>query len=280
MIPTLYMRYPGGKARALTLSYDDGVEQDIPLLEIMARHGLKGTFNLNSDLFAPEGAVYPAGQIHRRMSLAAAKGLYLQSGQEIGFHGMSHPYMEDLTPNRQLWELMGDRERLENEFGMLVRGGAYPFGTYSDELVNGLRAGGTAYCRTVRSTRTFEIPRDWLRLNPTCHHNDPELMGLGERFLNDPVERKPLFFYLWGHSYEFEQKNNWAVIENFAALVGNRDDVYYATNIELYDYVEAFRGLRFSCNGSFVENPWAIPVWFTCNGEPRKLEAGQQMQLI
>ena len=51
----LWMLYPQGKLKALTLSYDDGVEQDIRLMEIMNRHGLKGTFNLNSGLFAPEG---------------------------------------------------------------------------------------------------------------------------------------------------------------------------------------------------------------------------------
>lgn len=51
----LFMRFPQGRAKALTLSYDDGVEQDIRLIEIMGKHGLKGTFNLNSGLYAEEG---------------------------------------------------------------------------------------------------------------------------------------------------------------------------------------------------------------------------------
>mgnify|MGYP000794294821 CR=1 FL=1 len=49
------MRFPGGKKKALTLSYDDGVEQDIRLIDIMKANGLKGTFNLNSGLYAKEG---------------------------------------------------------------------------------------------------------------------------------------------------------------------------------------------------------------------------------
>ena len=52
------MRFPQGKKKALTLSYDDGVEQDVKLIEIMRKNGLKGTFNLNSGLYAPEGTVY------------------------------------------------------------------------------------------------------------------------------------------------------------------------------------------------------------------------------
>ena len=33
----MYLRFPGGKAKALTFSYDDGVEQDVPLLEILRK---------------------------------------------------------------------------------------------------------------------------------------------------------------------------------------------------------------------------------------------------
>ena len=50
----MYLRFPKGKSLAVTLSYDDGVKQDRQLIEIMKKNGLKGTFNLNSGLFAPE----------------------------------------------------------------------------------------------------------------------------------------------------------------------------------------------------------------------------------
>ena len=42
--------FPGGKRKALTLSYDDGVEQDITLMGILDKYGIKCTFNLNSGL--------------------------------------------------------------------------------------------------------------------------------------------------------------------------------------------------------------------------------------
>ena len=50
----LYMRFPGGKAKTVTLSYDDGVVYDIRLMEIMDKYGLKGTFNINAGLFKKE----------------------------------------------------------------------------------------------------------------------------------------------------------------------------------------------------------------------------------
>jgi len=68
----IQMLFPNGKIKAVTLSYDDGVEQDIRLIEIMKKYGLKGTFNINSGLYAPEDIVYPSNQIHRRMSLTTA----------------------------------------------------------------------------------------------------------------------------------------------------------------------------------------------------------------
>ena len=46
-------------------------------------------------------------------------------------------------------------------------------------------------------------------------------------------------FYVWGHSYEFDKDNNWEIIENFAEYVGKREDVWYVTNIEIYDYVNS-----------------------------------------
>lgn len=68
IMASLFMRFPGGRTKSLTLSYDDGVQQDIRLVDILNKHGLKGTFNLNSGLYAPEGTVYPKGQFHRRIS--------------------------------------------------------------------------------------------------------------------------------------------------------------------------------------------------------------------
>ena len=109
----LIMRFPKGKAKALTLSYDDGVEQDIRLMDIMDKNGLKGTFNLNSGLFAPEGTTYPEGAFHRRLTARQATETYAASGHEVAVHGLTHPFLERLPENLAMWELLKDRENLD-----------------------------------------------------------------------------------------------------------------------------------------------------------------------
>lgn len=44
-----------GKMKAITFSYDDGVTQDRRLVELFNRYGVKGTFNLNSELLGRDG---------------------------------------------------------------------------------------------------------------------------------------------------------------------------------------------------------------------------------
>lgn len=258
----ILMRFPEGKKKAVTLSYDDGVEQDIRLIEIMRKNGLKGTFNLNSGCFAPEGRVYPKGTIHRRMTKAQCVSLYKENGMETAVHGLTHPWLEKLPEVICTYEILQDRMNLEKEFETIVRGMAYPFGTYNDSVVETLKKCGIAYARTTISTENFEMPEDWLRMPATCHHNNPRLMELAKKFTETEVLNNPMLFYLWGHSYEFEADDNWNVIEEFAEYMGNRDDIWYATNLEIYDYAAAFKQLIFSADGSMVYNPTEKALYF------------------
>ena len=268
---SIFMRFPGGKSKALTLSYDDGVEQDIRLIDIMKRNGLKGTFNINSGSYAPEGKTYPEGTIHRRMSKSMCQELYLNSGMEVAVHGLTHPYLEQLPENLCTYEVLQDRKNLEADFGYIIRGMAYPFGTTSDSVVASLKQCGIAYSRTTVSTEKFTIPTDWLRLPATCHHRNPRLMELARNFVDNAFLGGPGLFYLWGHSYEFDRNvpdNNWGIIEEFAEFMGNREDIWYATNIEIYDYIQAYNQLIFSMDYTKVYNPTCTTLYFkTAKGE-------------
>jgi len=275
----IFMRFPGGRAKALTLSYDDGVEQDIQLVAIMNEHGLKGTFNLNSGLYADKGTVYPKGRIHRRMTEKQVTETFINSGHEIAVHSLTHPFLEQLPMNMITAEILKDRENLEKQFGTIIRGMAYPFGTYNDDVISALRACGIVYSRTVISTNDFRIPNDWMRLTATCHHDSPELKGLAKKFVEDKVTRTPYLFYLWGHSYEFEENRNWNVIEEFAKFVGNRDDIWYATNIEIYDYIDAYSRLIFSVDGRRVKNPSGMTVYFEYDGNIIEVKAGETIEI-
>ena len=273
------MRFPQGRAKALTLSYDDGVEQDIRLIDIMNCHGLKGTFNLNSGLFAPEGTTYPAGQIHRRMSQKQCYEFYANSGQEVAIHGLNHPFLERLSQPAAMMEVIEDRRRLEEMFGGMIRGCAYPFGTYSDEVVEILRGAGIVYARTTKSTESFDIPTDWLRLPATCHHRTPNLKQLTKKFVEDTPARDPWLFYLWGHSYEFEGNDDWYIIEEFAKEIGGKQDIWYATNIEIFDYIAAWKQLRFDVACTCIQNPTATDLWLQANENSMCVKAGETVRL-
>ncbi len=275
----MFMRFPKGRAKALTLSYDDGTEQDIRLIRIMNQNGLKGTFNLNSGRFAPEGTVYPPEEFHRKMTVRQVKEVYTDSGHEVAVHGLTHPFLEKLPESMAMWELLKDRENLENTFRTIVRGMAYPFGTCNDTVVECLKKAGLVYGRTTISSHTFDIPSDWFRLQATCHHNDPELMPLVRKFIEEMPAREPWMFYLWGHSFEFETGDNWEVIEEFAAFAGGHEDVWYATNIQIHDYVQAYWRLEFSVDGRQVYNPTVTELFFEKDGEKYSILPGEKKNL-
>lgn len=273
------MEFPGNLRRALTLSYDDGVEQDIRLIDIMNRHGLKGTFNLNSGLYAAEGTVYPKGHVHRRLSRSQVTEVYGRSGQEVAIHCYTHADLAQQSPENVAWEVMKDKETLEEQFGRIIRGMVYPFGTTNDAVAETLRRCGVAYARTTVSTERFDIPTNWLQMPATSHHRNPRLMELARDFVERDTRWRPQLFYLWGHSYEFEDNDNWHVIEEFADFMGGRDNIWYATNIEIHDYVEAYRHLQTSADGKRVYNPTAIAVFFGCDGQHYAVQPGQEICL-
>jgi len=272
------MRFKDGKTKVLTLSYDDGVVQDIRLIEIMNKYGLKGTFNLNSGIYCREDKVRE--KFDGRLKLSEAKELYINSGHEVAVHGLTHPFMEKLDSAELIYEVTEDRKNLENQYGEIVRGMAYPFGTYNDRVVDILEKCHIAYARTTKSTNKFDLPDNWLMLHPTCHHKSEKLMELIKSFVEVPHRhRNPEMFYLWGHSYEFDYGNNWEIIEEFAKFAGGHDHIWYATNIEIYDYVKAYESLQTSYDKRIIHNPSSVDVWFEINGEAYLVKAGETLRL-
>ncbi len=271
------MRFPGGVSKTLTLSYDDGVEQDIRLMEILDKNGIKCTFNLNSGIYSPEGTVHK--NVHKRMSRSQITAAYTDRGHEVAVHAYNHPYLEQLPTASVAYEIVKDRETLEEQFGTIVRGMAYPYGTYSDDVVDTLRLCGIVYARTVISTEKFDMPTDWLRLPATCHHKNPRLMDLAKRFVELKADRAPQMFYLWGHSYEFDSDSNWNVIEAFAEYIGGKEDIWYATNIEIYEYEQAYKQLVFSADYTLVKNPTAYTLWFAIERTVYSIAPGESLKI-
>lgn len=259
----IYLRYPGFKTKAVTLSYDDGVEQDRQFMEIIDRYGLKCTFNLNSGQLYDEEQTFAPGKIHRRMTKKATVELYKNSVHEVAAHTLTHPFINEIPPYLLAEQVLEDRKNLENLFEREVVGMAYPYGLCDDSIMEVCKNCGILYSRTCKQSFDFKLPHDWLQLSPTIHHTDKRLTELTEKFVNIKVGYEPpILFYMWGHTYEFERDNNWNVIEDFAKAIGGKDDIWYATNMEVYECVEAFRALRFSADGMRIFNPTCFDVCF------------------
>ena len=49
--------------------------------------------------------------------------------------------------------------------------------------------------------------------------------------------------------------------------MGGRDDIWYATNIEIIDYMDAAKRILFSADCRRVYNPSALSVWLEVDGD-------------
>lgn len=263
----LSMLFQDGRKKALTFSYDDGTVHDRKLVALMNQYGMKGTFNLNSGLFGrcERKVIDGFDTDFTRIDAEEVKELY--KGHEVASHTLTHPSLTNLPSNMGAREVLQDRNNLENLTGELVRGFAYPYGTYNEKVEEVLSACGIEYARTVNSTERFEIPQDFLEWHPTCHHDSPKLMELAEKFCKGSA-REAEIFYLWGHSYEFSQKENWQVIEDFMKYISEyKESVWLASNIEIADYVGAFKKLMRSTDGRIIYNPTGMTLWFAMDEE-------------
>ena len=269
------MRFPGFRRHALTFSYDDGTVFDKRLVEIFDKYGVKGTFNLNTGEMGKG----------RRLTAEECYELFKNSPHEVAVHGKHHLSLPEYDSATVTSDVLLDRLELERCYGRIIRGMAYAYGTYNDTVVDVLDKCGIVYSRTTKSTHSFDVPTDWLRLHPTCHHRDARLDELADEFLVTETKANQMWkapirlFYVWGHSYEFNDNDNWELIESFCKKMGGHDFVWYATNMEIYDYVKAYESLIFSADSNTVYNPTSTDV-YTCLGARETLiPAGKTVRI-
>ena len=272
-----FLRFPDFKYKAVTLSYDDGVVFDRTLIKILDKYGLKCTFNLNSELYAEKSG-------GRRLTKDEATELYADSVHEVAVHGAKHLSLAEVSPEAATRDVITDRENLEKQFKRIIKGMAYANGSVNDRAVEILKDCGIHYARTTAATYKFDIPTDWLRLPATCHHSAKNLAELADEFLAQKEGgyfwgNSPKLFYLWGHSYEFNDNNNWEIIENFAKKVGNRDDIWYCTNGELYDYCKAYERLEYSVDGKTIKNGTDTDIYLCYYGSNALVKAGTVLKI-
>jgi len=286
----IYKAFPGGKHKVLTLSYDDGKIEDRRLVKIFNQYGIKATFNLNS------GLTYMENRIPKD------EWLQIYQGHEVAIHTCTHPTLARCSDLEITQEILNDKIALEQQMGYPIRGLAYPNGSYDVRCSNIAKSLGIAYARIVEdkyadvcSASTyakeaegpiligdatgFDLPHDYMQWRPTCHHNH-HLLEFGRQFLALKKKQYLYMMYVWGHSFEFEKNNNWEIIEEFCKLISGKDDIWYATNIEIVNYNNVFDRLQFAADNHFVYNPSAASAWLILNDtEVIEVKGGELKQL-
>ncbi len=277
---SVFMRYPGGKAKAVTFSYDDGVRQDKRLSKIFNKYGMKATFNHNCDYMR-----------ENNFTKEEIKEYFLSKGHEIAVHGANHRPNGNLRAIEGIRDVLDCRLELEKKCDCIIRGMAYPdtgitlfgnFGSY-ENVKQYLTELDIAYSRTLgQDNNSFMLPADFHAWVPTAHHNNPEIMKWIDEFLAVDISEKtyharryPRLFYIWGHSYEFDMKDNWDHMERICNKLSNNSEIWYATNIEIYDYVKAYKSLIYSADGHRVYNPTLRDICLDVDGKAHCVHSGE-----
>ncbi len=225
------------KLKAITFSYDDGVTQDIRLIELLNKYGLKCTFNLNSELLGEKGILRRENQriVHYKIHPDDVKSVY--EGHEVAVHTLTHPNLTQLDDAQIIRQVEQDRLNLSELVGYEVIGMAYPCGGVNndDRTAKIIQENtGVKYSRTITCNNSFSLQDNLYRFNPSAYHLDfDNLMSLGQQFV-DLEAKTPQIFYVWGHSYEMDYRPDyWIRLEEFFKLISNRSDIFYGTNKEV-----------------------------------------------
>lgn len=220
-------------SKYLTFSFDDCEIYDREVCRLLRRYGMKGTFFLISGQLGFRCGFHRYGEDTFVERVCAGELRETYEGMEIGTHTAEHGCTAE-NLKTAVWD---SAECLSELCGYKVRGMAYPGGIYTPEYIRELRRMGMRYARTAECTCSFAVPREWLAWNPTCRYDDDRIEELTDAFLSYSDEEDAVF-HIYGHSYELtrrEERQGFAGFEKLLRRLSGREDVIYATNMEVWE---------------------------------------------
>jgi peptidoglycan/xylan/chitin deacetylase (PgdA/CDA1 family) len=216
-------------------SWDDGHPCDVRVAEMLAKHGLNGTFFV------------PATNREGKDVMSLSQLRHIDQGYEIGGHTLTHCYLKGIQNETARYEIFEGKKNIEDALGHALTGFCYPGGRYNSGIVQTVRDVGFEYARTVENMR-FDLGKDRWRLPTSLQFFPHNATVLARNFLRYPVISKPLLvtkrfqqknfvsflietaercaykngvFHLWGHSWEIESYQLWNDLDTvLKALAG------------------------------------------------------------
>lgn len=228
-----------GKKKAVTFSFDDGVTQDIRLIEIFNKYGLKCTFNLNSEFLGLDGTLDRNGKTVRHDKIARDKINEVYGGHEVAVHTLTHPFLPSLDEKEIIRQVEQDRLNLSEICGYNVECMAYPCGgeNNDDRVAEIIRSNtGVKFARGLESTYNFDLQDNLLRFKPTVYYIEDCLDEVVDRFLALDCD-EPQLLYIWGHSYEMDAEYiSWEKFEEVCKRLSGHEDIFYGTNGDVFNH--------------------------------------------
>ena len=68
-------------------------------------------------------------------------------------------------------------------------------------------------------------------------------------------------------------------VKRICEKISNKNDIWYATNMEIYEYVTSYNSLIYSANGSKVYNPTLVEIWFDVDGVLYFIRPGETIRI-
>lgn len=268
--------YPEGKFKSLVLSYDDGTIQDIELAALFDQHNLQGTFNLNSEYLGTTlGWPQENGDTVFQKYVPKDSLLIIYKNHEIAAHGAFHKNFIAITDKEILEEVNTDIRNLGVLTQREIVSMAYPFGNTNESISQLLHTTGITNARTVSDTYKFDLPKNFLIWNPTCH--DSKVLDYMDAYLT--LDRQEMsVFYVWGHSWEFDDKKRWDRMIDFCNKIGKAKDIWFVGSGALTEYLKAIENVQIS-NNKIVNPADNALVWVKLSSGIEKLEAGETIAL-
>ncbi|MEZ7854532.1 MAG: polysaccharide deacetylase family protein [Cyclobacteriaceae bacterium] len=266
--------YPDGKYKALIMSYDDGLDDDIALAQLFDRYGIIGTFHLNSGLLDTR-AIWNEGKPNEILQTYLSKDtlVHVFKNHEIAVHGTYHKALVGLSDKEILEEINVDIENLTILSDRKISSMAYAFGSTNDHVAEVIGTTPLTNARTVKSSYNFDLPKDYYLWNPTCH--DSEALEYLEAYISLDSPSLSLF-YVWGHSWELRDTLRNQNILKFCNKIGDRDDIWYTGAGNFADYHASLKALEIGPQQ--IVNPEGNGVvYYREKGQLKSLDPGQKL---
>lgn len=217
--------------------WDDGVVNDIRLIELLRKYNAKATFNLNPGAM-PEHTAVPRwkkmgetvwsynGFINGKVGLAEMKEIY--GDFQVASHGWVHKG-GSVPPEEFIKDAMDARKYLEDVFQRECPGYAWPCGDYTPVAAKLLQENGFLYGRTTKYTDNVGCTDAPLQLHSSCHFMD---RGFVDKF--NAAKAQNGIFYFWGHSYEMmDCEGLWDQFEQKMILLSEDPEVRWIDVIDI-----------------------------------------------